>query len=51
MIAGIIAGLAPVWHSTRTNLNDALKAGGRSDSSGASHNRLKSGLIVSEVAL
>jgi putative ABC transport system permease protein len=51
MLAGIIAGLAPVWHSTRTNLNDALKAGGRSDSSGASHNRMKSVLIVSEVAL
>jgi putative ABC transport system permease protein len=51
MLAGVVAGLAPVWHSTRTNLNDALKAGGRSDSSGASHNRLKSVLIVSEVAL
>src|SRR5438132_1187963 len=51
MLAGIIAGLAPVWHSVRTNLNDALKAGGRSDSSGGSYNRLKSVLIVSEVAL
>jgi putative ABC transport system permease protein len=51
MLAGIIAGLAPVWHSTRTNLNDALKAGGRSDSSGGGHSRLKSALIVSEVAL
>lgn len=51
MLAGMIAGLAPVWHSTRTNLNDALKAGGRSDSTGSSHNRLKSALIVSEVAL
>ncbi len=51
MVAGMIAGLAPVWHSTRTNLNEALKAGGRSDSSGGSHNRLKGALIVSEVAL
>lgn len=51
MLAGIIAGLAPVWHSTRTNLNDALKAGGRGDSIGSSHSRLKSALIVSEVAL
>ena len=50
MIAGLLAGLAPVWHSMRTNLNDALKAGGRGDS-GAGHNRLKSVLIVSEVAL
>jgi putative ABC transport system permease protein len=51
MLAGMIAGLAPVWHSTRTNLNEALKAGGRSDSGTSGHNRLRSFLIVSEVAL
>jgi putative ABC transport system permease protein len=51
MLAGMLAGLAPVWHSTRTNLNEALKAGGRSESGGSRHNRLRSVLIVSEVAL
>jgi putative ABC transport system permease protein len=51
MLAGMVAGLAPVWHSTRTNLNEALKAGGRSDSGASIHNRLRSVLIVSEVAL
>ena len=51
MIAGLLAGMAPVWHSTRTNLNEALKAGGRSDSGATGHNRLKRALIVSEVAL
>jgi len=51
MLAGMIAGLAPVWHSTKTNLNEALKAGGRSDSGSSRHNRLRSVLIVSEVAL
>jgi putative ABC transport system permease protein len=51
MLAGMAAGLAPVWHSTRTNLNEALKAGGRSDSGSGRHNRLKSVLIVTEVAL
>ena len=51
MISGLLAGLAPVWHSTRTNLNEALKAGGRGDSGASGHNRLKSVLIVSEVAL
>jgi putative ABC transport system permease protein len=50
MAAGMIAGLAAVWHATRTNVNEALKAGGRGDSK-ASHNRLRGGLIVSEVAL
>ena len=50
MLAGVVAGLGPIWHSTRTNLNEALKAGGRSDSS-AGHNRLRNILIVAEVAL
>jgi putative ABC transport system permease protein len=50
MLAGLIAGLGPIWHSTRTNLNEALKAGGRSDSN-ASHNRLRNVLIIAEVAL
>ncbi|MDX6613049.1 MAG: hypothetical protein QOD75_2235, partial [Blastocatellia bacterium] len=50
MVAGIVAGLGPIWHSTRTNLNEALKAGGRSDPS-AGHNRLRNVLIVAEVAL
>jgi len=51
MLAGMVAGLAPVWHSTTTNLNESLKAGGRSDSGTSSHNRLRSVLVVSEVAL
>ena len=50
-LAGTLAGLAPVWHSTRTNLNEALKAGGRSDSGTSSRNRLRSVLVISEVAL
>jgi len=51
VLAGMLAGLAPVWHSTKTNLNEALKAGGRSDSGAGGHNRLRSVLVVSEVAL
>src|SRR5258706_3539541 len=51
MLAGMVAGLAPIWHSTRTNLNESLKAGGRSDSGTSRHNRLSSVLVVSEVAL
>jgi putative ABC transport system permease protein len=50
LLAGALAGLAPVWHSTRTNLNEALKAGGRSES-GKGGNRLRGALVVSEVAL
>ena len=51
LLAGTLAGLASVWHSTRTNVNEALKAGGRSDSGRGGHNRLRSALVVSEVAL
>ena len=51
MLAGMVASLAAVWHATRTNVNEALKAGGRGDSGKAGHNRLRGGLIVSEVAL
>ena len=51
LLAGTLAGLASVWHSTRTNLNEALKAGGRSDSGRGGHNRLRSALVVSEMAL
>ena len=51
VLSGSLAGLAPVWHSTRTNLNEVLKAGGRSDSGKGGHSRLRSILVVSEVAL
>ena len=37
LLAGSIAGLAPMWYSMRTNLNEALKAGGRSDSGKGGH--------------
>ncbi|HKB67848.1 MAG TPA: ABC transporter permease [Pyrinomonadaceae bacterium] len=51
LLAGMVAGLAPVWHSTRTNLNEALKAGGRGDSGRGGHSRIRSTLVVAEVAL
>ncbi|MEP6922225.1 MAG: ABC transporter permease [bacterium] len=51
VLAGTLAGLASVWHATRTNLNEALKSGSRSDSGRGAHNRLRNVLVVSEVAL
>ena len=51
LLTGAFAGLGSVWHSTRTNLNEALKAGGRSDPGKGGNNRLRKVLVVSEVAL
>ena len=51
LLAGCLAGLAPMWYAMRTNLNEALKAGGRSDSGKGGHRRVRSVLVVAEVAL
>jgi putative ABC transport system permease protein len=50
-LIGLLFGLAPAWASTRVNLNEALKEGGRSFSEGWRRNRLRKLLVVSEVAL
>ena len=51
LLAGCVAGLAPLWYSMSTNLNEALKAGGRSDSGKGGHRQVRSVLVVAEVAL
>jgi putative ABC transport system permease protein len=51
VVTGVITGLAPAWHLSRPNINDTLKEGGRSSSLGASRHRLRTLLVVSEVAL
>jgi len=48
--AGTIFGLVPALQSTRTQLTDALKDGGRGGS-GAAHHRARNLLVVAEVAL
>ncbi len=48
---GILCGLAPAFAALRTNMNEALKEGGRTGSVGGTHARLRSVLVVSEIAV
>jgi putative ABC transport system permease protein len=48
---GIVFGLAPALHVSKTDLNEVLKEGGRSGSSGVRARRWTSALIVAELAL
>ena len=48
---GIVFGLAPALHVSKTDLNEVLKEGGRSGSSGIRARRWTSALIVAELAL
>ncbi len=51
VLTGLLFGLAPALHAARANLNDVLKQGGRSGSTGASSRRLRGALVIGEVAL
>jgi putative ABC transport system permease protein len=51
LLAGLAFGLAPALQVSAPDLNETLKAGGRSGGEGASAGRLRSTLIVTEVAL
>ncbi|HWZ54397.1 MAG TPA: ABC transporter permease [Candidatus Acidoferrales bacterium] len=51
ILTGLIFGLAPAWHSAKTDLQDALKDGGRGGSVGSGGRKLRGVLVVTEIAL
>ncbi|HMJ05782.1 MAG TPA: ABC transporter permease, partial [Chthoniobacterales bacterium] len=51
LLTGVLFGLAPAFQASRLDLQTALNASGRGAGGGATHNRLRSALVVAEVAL
>ena len=48
---GLFCGLIPAFAAARSGVNDALKEGGRTGSAGGGHARLRSALVVGELAV
>ncbi|MBB5338205.1 ABC transporter permease [Tunturiibacter gelidoferens] len=51
VVTGVLCGLAPAFAAIRTSVNDTLKEGGRTGTSGGGHARLRSALVISEIAV
>jgi putative ABC transport system permease protein len=51
VLTGLIFGLVPALHSSKTELTESLKEGGRGSGEGARRNRIRGALVVSELAV
>ena len=51
LLTGLVFGLAPAFHSAKTELVESLKEGGRNTGEGARRNRVRSVLVVAELAI
>lgn len=51
VLTGLLCGLAPAFAAIRTSMNETLKEGGRTGTPGSGHARLRSALVVTEIAV
>jgi predicted permease len=51
VLTGILCGLIPAVAAARTGVNEALKEGGRTGTAGGGHARLRSTLVITELAV
>ena len=51
IVTGVVCGLVPAFAAIRTSVNETLKEGGRTGTSGGGHARLRSGLVIAEIAI
>jgi predicted permease len=51
VVTGFVCGLLPSYAASRTSVDDALKEGGRTGSAGGGHARLRSILVVGQLAV
>ena len=51
LLVGLVFGIAPAWRATRTDLNEAIRDGSGTLSASAGRQRLRSVLVVAEVAI
>jgi predicted permease len=51
VLTGLVCGLAPAFAAIRTSVNETLKEGGRTGTPGSGHGRLRSTLVVAEIAV
>jgi predicted permease len=51
LLTGLVCGLAPAFAAIRTSVNETLKDSGRTGTSGSGHARLRSALVVGEIAV
>ena len=51
LLTGFVFGLAPVWQSSKTRLNEALKEGARGAGGGPTQAWLRRALVIAEIAL